>query len=44
MVGAQTVQDILNKKYLAKYSEKVKNRVIVLIFSITMGFSYYLIS
>ena len=44
MAGAQTIQDIINEKYLTKYSEKIKSRVIVLIISITMGVSYYLIS
>ena len=44
MAGAQTIQDIINEKYLTKYSEKIKDRVIVFIICITMGFSYYLIS
>ena len=43
MAGAQTIQDILNEKYFTKYSEKIKNRAIIFIISITVGLSYYLI-
>ena len=31
MAGVQTIQGILNEKYFTKYSEKVKNGIIVLL-------------
>ena len=37
MAGVQTIQDILNEKYFKKYSEKVKNGIIVLIVTVTIG-------
>ena len=39
MGGAQTIQDILNERYFKKYSERVKNGIIVFIITITIGFS-----
>jgi|TARA_B110000495_G_C22964984_1_gene565875 hypothetical protein len=33
----ETIQGILNEKYFKKYSEKVKNRIIVLIVTVTIG-------
>ena len=35
MGGAQTIQDILNEKYFTKYSEKIKNGLIVFIITFT---------
>ena len=43
MIGAQTIQDILNDKYFKKYSEKVKNRIIVFIVIIIIVMSYFFI-
>ena len=43
MIGAQTIQDILNDKYFTKYSEKVKNRIIVFIVIIIIVMSYFFI-
>ena len=43
MGGAQTIQDILNEKYFTKYSEKIKNALIVFIITVTIGFSYLII-
>ena len=43
MAGAQTIQGILNEKYFTKYSEKVKNGIIVFIVAITIGSFYLLI-
>ena len=37
MAGVQTIQGILNEKYFKKYSEKVKNGIIVLIVTVTVG-------
>ena len=42
MGGAQTIQDILNEKYFTKYSEKVKNGIIVFITSTTIGMFFIL--
>ena len=42
MAGVQTIQGILNEKYLTKYSEKVKNGMIVFIVTITIGAFYLL--
>ena len=42
MAGVQTIQGILNEKYLTKYSEKVKNGIIVFIVTITIGAFYLL--
>ena len=39
MGGAQTIQDILNERYFKKYSERVKNGIIVFIITIAIGFS-----
>ena len=43
MITAQLIQDILNEKYFTKYSEKVKNGIIVFIVTITIGSFYLLI-
>ena len=43
MIGAQTIQHILNDKYFTKYSEKVKNRIIVFIVIIIIVMSYFFI-
>ena len=43
MITAQLIQDILNEKYFKKYSEKVKNGIIVFIVIITIGAFYLLI-
>ena len=43
MITTQLVQDILNEKYFKKYSEKVKNGIIVFIVIITIGAFYLLI-
>ena len=37
MGATSTIHDILNEKYFTKYSEKVKNRIIVFIITITIG-------
>jgi uncharacterized membrane protein YjjP (DUF1212 family) len=37
MITAQLIQDILNEKYFTKYSEKVKNGIIIFIVTITIG-------
>jgi hypothetical protein len=43
MGAADFIKDILNDKYFTKYSEKVKNRIIVFIVTTTIGMSYFLI-
>ena len=43
MGAADFIKEILNDKYFAKYSEKVKNRIIVFIATTTIGMSYFLI-
>ena len=43
MGGASFIQGILNDKYFTKYSDKVKNGIIVFITSTTIGMSYFLI-
>ena len=43
MGAADFIKDILNDKYFTKYSEKVKNRIIVFIVTTTLGMSYFLI-
>ena len=43
MGAADFIKDILNDKYFAKYSEKVKNAIIVFIVTTTIGMSYFLI-
>ena len=43
MITTQLGQDILNEKYFKKYSEKVKNGIIVFIVIITIGAFYLLI-
>ena len=44
MGGASTIHGILNYKYFTKYSDKVKNGIIVFIATTTIGVSYFLIS
>ena len=44
MGAASTIQDIINDKYFTKYSDKVKNGIIVFIATSTIGISYFLIS
>ena len=41
MITAQLIQDILNEKYFTKYSEKVKNGIIVFSVAISIGYIYY---
>ena len=36
MAGVQTIQGILNEEYFTKYSEKVKNGIIVFLVAITI--------
>ena len=43
MGAADFIKDILNDKYFAKYSEKVKNAIIVFIATTTIGMSTFLI-
>ena len=43
MAGVQTIQGILNEKYFTKYSEKVKNGIIVFIVAITIVEFYLLL-
>jgi hypothetical protein len=42
MITAELIQGILNEKYFTKYSEKVKNGIIVFIVTITIGAFYLL--
>ena len=42
MAGVQTIQGILNEKYLTKYSKKVKNGMIIFIVTIIIGAFYLL--
>ena len=42
MGGASSIQGILNDKYFRKYSDKVKNGIIVFIATTTIGMSYFL--
>ena len=42
MGAADFIKDILNDKYFTKYSEKVKNAIIVFIVTTTIGMSYFL--
>ena len=44
MAGASTIHGILNEKYFTKYSEKVKNNIIVFIVAITIVESYLLLT
>jgi len=44
MGAASTIQDIINDKYFTKYSDKVKNGIIVFIATSTIRISYFLIS
>jgi len=37
MGATSTIHDIFNEKYFTKYYEKVKNRIIVFIITITIG-------
>ena len=41
MGAADFIKDILNDKYFTKYSEKVKNRIIVFIVTVTIGMFYF---
>ncbi len=41
--AADFIKDILNDNYFTKYSEKVKNAIIVFITTITIGVSCFLI-
>ena len=41
--AAEFIKDILNDKYFTKYSEKVKNAIIIFIVTTTIGISYFLI-
>ena len=43
MGATTTIHDILNEKYFTKYSEKIKNALIVFIITVTIGFSYLII-
>ena len=43
MGGADFIKDILNKKYFTKYSEKVKNGIIIFIVTSSIGMSYFII-
>ena len=43
MGAADFIKDILNDKYFTKYSEKVKNAIIIFIVTTTIGISYFLI-
>ena len=43
MGAADFIKDILNDKYFTKYSEKVKNAIIVFIATTTIGMSTFLI-
>jgi len=43
MGGADFIKDILNKKYFTKYSEKVKNGIIIFIVTSTIGMSYFIL-
>ena len=43
MGGADFIKDILNEKYFTKYSEKVKNGIIIFIVSSSIGTSYFII-
>ena len=42
MGATTTIHDILNEKYFIKYSEKVKNGIIVFITSTTIGMFFIL--
>ena len=42
MGATTTIHDILNEKYFTKYSEKVKNGIIVFITSTTIGMFFIL--
>jgi len=39
--GASSIQGILNDKYLTKYSDKVKNGIIVFIATTTIGILFF---
>ena len=43
MGGADFIKDILNEKYFTKYSEKVKNGIIIFIVTSSIGMSYFII-
>ena len=43
MGGADFIKDILNEKYFTKYSEKVKNGIIIFIVTSTIGMSYFIL-
>ena len=42
MAGANVIHEILNEKYLTKYSKKVKNGMIIFIVTIIIGAFYLL--
>jgi len=44
MSGASTIQGIINDEYFTKYSDKVKNGIIVFVATTSIGISYFLIS
>jgi len=43
MGGADFIKDILNEKYFTKYSEKVKNGIIIFIVTSSIGMSYFIL-
>jgi len=43
MTALQTIQDILNEKYLTKYSQKVKNTFMVFILTSSLIMFYFII-
>ena len=43
MGGADFIKDILNEKYFTKYSEKVKNGIIIIIVTSSIVMSYFII-
>ena len=42
-ISAAFIQGILNEKYYTKYSEKVKNGIIVFSVAISIGLIYYIL-
>ena len=43
MGGADFIKDVLNEKYFTKYSEKVKNGIIIFIVTSSIGMSYFIL-
>ena len=43
MTALQTIQDILNEKYLTKYSQKVKNTLMAFILTSSLIMFYFII-